>query len=151
MTKVKFESVDMSNLDNEFFDIYTQGYEYHRNLIKSFLPKTKEEHIKDIDEMLKVGKIFKIFLNNELIGILIYQIKNKPYGNVFWVSQIVLSENNRGKGYITNIFSEMKQLAKQEDCNNIMLDCWFKNKHANEVYKHLGFKERTIQYEYKLD
>lgn len=148
---MKFDEVNENNLDDEFIKVYEQGYNYHKNLNTGFfINKTKEEHLEDIKDKLKTNKLFKIYDNNIFIGILIYQIVNKHYGNVLWISQIVVDEKLRGKGYITKIFDEIKIIAKNEKCVSIALSCWVKNEYANNVYKHLGFKEKTITYEYKI-
>ena len=58
------------------------------------------------------------------------------------------TEHNRGIG--TNLIEEIKEIAKLNKCDNIVLDVWSFNDSAIKFYKKKGFKEKKIKMEIEL-
>ena len=52
--------------------------------------------------------------------------------------------------YTGNTKKVAEEIAKKEKCVRVEFCCWSFNKHANEIYNHLGFKEQRVIFEKEI-
>ena len=89
--------------------------------------------------------------NNSIVGVIIFKIKvvkehvNLIDRKVMWIDELVVDENLRGKGIGKRLFDEAKKYAKNNECDDIELNCWNFNENALEFYEKCGMStERKI-------
>ena len=46
--------------------------------------------------------------------------------------------------------NKAKEIAEENNCDRIELNCWMFNENALAMYEHIGFKKQRIMYEMKL-
>lgn len=133
------------DLNDTFFDIYYEGFLYHYNHRKDlFKKKTKEELKEYVFEQIENGlKIIGYFNDNELVGYLGYEIKEKAT-KFIWIDEFVITESERGKGYGTLLMEELNNIAEKEQVKRIELNVFSFNENAIKLYKKLGYKEQRI-------
>ena len=52
---------------------------------------------------------------NNIIGFLIYDIKNKQ-DKIMWIDQLIIDEKYRKKGYGKKLIENAEEIAKKENC-----------------------------------
>lgn len=136
------------DLNDTFFDIYYEGFLYHYNHRKDlFKKKTKEELKEYVFEQIKNGlKIIGYFNDNELVGYLGYEIKEKAT-KFIWIDELVITEKERGKGYGTLLMNEIKNIQEKENIQRIELNVFAFNESAVKLYKKLGYVEQRYIFE----
>ena len=87
--------------------------------------------------------------NNNILGFIIFEIKDKR-SKTLWIDQLVVDEKERGKGISSLLIKKAEEIAKKEKCVRVEFCCWSFNKHANEIYNHLGFKEQRVIFEKEI-
>ena len=58
----------------------------------------------------------------------------------FYICELAICSNQRGKGYGTEALDQLIQLAKDLDCKRVVLDADFRNEGAYRLYSSKGFK-----------
>ena len=58
----------------------------------------------------------------------------------FYICELAICSNQRGKGYGTEALNQLIQLAKDLDCKRVVLDADFRNDGAFRLYSSKGFK-----------
>lgn len=136
------------DLNDIFFDIYYEGFLYHYNHRKDlFKKKTKEELKEYVFEQIENGlKIIGYFNDNELVGYLGYEIKEKAT-KFIWIDELVITEKERGKGYGTLLMNEIKNIQEKENIQRIELNVFAFNESAVKLYKKLGYVEQRYIFE----
>lgn len=136
------------DLNDVFFDIYYEGFLYHYNHRKDlFKKKTKEELKEYVFEQIENGlKIIGYFNDNELVGYLGYEIKEKAT-KFIWIDELVITEKERGKGYGTLLMNEIKNIQEKENIQRIELNVFAFNESAVKLYKKLGYVEQRYIFE----
>ena len=136
------------DLNDIFFDIYYEGFLYHYNHRKDlFKKKTKEELKEYVFEQNENGlKIIGYFNDNELVGYLGYEIKEKAT-KFIWIDELVITEKERGKGYGTLLMNEIKNIQEKENIQRIELNVFAFNESAVKLYKKLGYVEQRYIFE----
>ena len=86
--------------------------------------------------------------NKKIVGYLSYVIKKRHTGKLD-VDQLVILEEYRGKGLGKKLMEEAKQIAKENECDRIELNCWLFNENALNMYEHIGYNRQRIIYEMK--
>lgn len=139
-------------IDNAFIDIYIQGYELHRSMYPDVFRKVeKNDYKKEIaSEFLSHNLVYKIMNGNTLIGIFTAYPTISDNLTTFFLEKLVIDKKQQGKNHFTEIIKKIQEEAKKYGCKAIDLNCWAKNKHAIDIYKHLGFEERNIRFRYNI-
>lgn len=70
-----------------------------------------------------------------------------PTHKTFYIDDICVDENYRGKGVASSLYAFAKQTAKQNGCYNITLNVWEGNDGAECFYKKMGMFTRKTQME----
>ena len=58
----------------------------------------------------------------------------------FYICELAICSNQRGKGYGTKALDQLIQLARDLDCKRVVLDADFRNDGAFRLYSSKGFK-----------
>ena len=140
----------IQDMDNGLLEVFIEGYRYHQagrsDRFKNFSDEElKEDLIKNFEKLTTLV----VLDNDKVVGYLSYTIKER-HTKKLNVDQLVITEQYRGKGLGKKLMNEAKEIALNNNCDRIELDCWVFNEDALAMYEHIGFdKQRTI-YEYKL-
>ena len=120
-----------SNLEKDFDDFWNY------NILKNELQNPNSIYFVAKDK------------NNNILGFIIFEIKDKR-SKTLWIDQLVVDEKERGKGISSLLIKKAEEIAKKEKCVRVEFCCWSFNKHANEIYNHLGFKEQRVIFEKEI-
>ena len=86
---------------------------------------------------------------DRIVGYIQYEIREK-HAKTMWVDQLVIDKQCQKKGYGKLLLDKVIELAKQENCERIELECWAFNDNAVGMYNHIGFSEQRVKLEKKL-
>ncbi len=100
---------------------------------------------KDIDEELENNDFSKTL---SIFGQISFTIKNwilKPILreaeiDEFYIQNICIDENHRGKGIGSSLLEYITDYAKEQRINTLTLDVTIENKKARSLYERIGFK-----------
>lgn len=135
------------DLNDIFFDIYYEGFLYHYNHRKDlFKKKTKAELKEYVFEQIENGLKIIGYYNDELVGYLAYEIKEKAT-KFIWIDELVITEKERGKGYGTLLMNEIKNIQEKENIQRIELNVFAFNENAVKLYKKIGYVEQRYIFE----
>ncbi|MGB1587046.1 MAG: GNAT family N-acetyltransferase [Thermoplasmatota archaeon] len=84
-----------------------------------------------------------------LLGYLVAQKQRRPpiyhHTRVAYLSDAFVVESARGQGILKRFIDDLKSWCKREGITAIDVQIFEANKHAQEVYRHLGFSDyRTV-------
>lgn len=113
----------------------------------------------DLLELLqrKDYEIYVYEMQEEIYGYLFANIQtteNSPIfydEKVYYIDDLCIDENVRGKGIGKALYEFAKQRAKQLNCQRITLHAWTDNNKAVEFYEHLGMKAYRYSMEEKIN
>ncbi len=77
--------------------------------------------------------------NNKIIGYLV-GFPNTAVKGEFWIYQIGMYEEHRGKGIGSKLFARMVEQVKSEGYNSMRSHFKFKNKHSRALHEKFGMK-----------
>ena len=104
---------------------------------------------KDLIDLIENKNVLVAEKNNNILGFIIFEIKDKR-SKTLWIDQLVVDKKERGKGISSLLIKKAEEIAKKEKCVRVEFCCWSFNKHANEIYNHLGFKEQRVIFEKEI-
>jgi ribosomal protein S18 acetylase RimI-like enzyme len=140
--KISIEVVD---------DISKMLYQY--DLIKLLNPNlTKETYQNLLIEMVKNNyKQAICFYQNKPIGVSGFWINSKIYsGKYLEIDNFVVDEAFRGKEIGRQLCNFLIDLAKNENCEVVMLDAYLENINAHRFYEKTGFQKKGFHFIKKL-
>ena len=138
------------DLNDTFFELYYEGFLYHYNHRKDLFKKKSIEELKEyVFEQFENGlKILGYYNNEELVGYIEYEIKEKAT-KFIWIDELIITEKERGKGYGTLLMNEIKRIQDEENIPRIELNVFSFNENAIKLYKKLGYEEQRYIFELK--
>ena len=71
-------------------------------------------------------------------------------GLTCYISAIITNENERRKGYGTQMLEEVKKIAREKGCKGIILDSGIPRKEAHKFYEAQGFERSCYGFDYLL-
>ncbi len=100
----------------------------------------------------ETDELFCAVLDDTIIGFCAYAIVNNLWqeGCISYVYAMVVDEQQRGKGYGTNLIQAAIGKSKQQGMKRIELDSSFHREKAHEFYLKLGFEKRAYLFSYIL-
>lgn len=143
---MNIRKAELEDVNNNLANIFIDGFKFHLNERPDIFEqnKTDKDLTNELIDTIKDGNILLAEEDNKILGFIIFQIKNK-HAKTIWIDQLVVDKNARGKGIAKLLMNRVNDIAIEEKCKRIEFCCWKFNENANEIYKHLGFKEqRTI-------
>lgn len=79
-----------------------------------------------------------IIAEGRMVGFIMYG----KYDGKYWISRLMIDKNHQGKGYGKAAIKKVIEILKEfEDCREIYIDYEPKNKTAETLYEHIGFKK----------
>jgi GNAT superfamily N-acetyltransferase len=117
-------------------------------LLKQLFTKEKfsEKIIKKIYlENIKAKDSIELLLkkNNKTIGYAAVKFRNdfQSQGRIGYLSELIIDESQRGKGFGTKFLKEVMKLSKDKGCKEIQFPSTFKRKKAHKFYMTQGFNK----------
>jgi len=75
-------------------------------------------------------------------------------GDDFYIGNLVVAANLRGKGIGSKIIEHSFELAREKECKRVLLDVIFENSGAKKLYERIGFRkccEKNLWWSNKSD
>ena len=143
---------DFNNVNKLAKQVHELHVNWRPDLFLSVDEVISKENFK---EKIQTKEIYVAKINNEIIGYVTFNIKEKDNHNMRYRKQlqieaICIDEKNRGKGIGTELLNYVKKIAKENNCTDLYLTVNQENKNAIKVYEKFGFKVKNISYSMKI-
>lgn len=124
-----------------------------------FKNKTIEEIRNNLEEMMTLddNNIILVAEDKQVIkGIIICKIRNienhinLKNARVLWVNEICVNQKYRRTGIGSALIEKAKEIAKENNCVRLELNCWELNENAIKFYKNLGLTTQKRVMEIKI-
>ncbi len=109
----------------------------------------------DFEKMIQDKEIFVARIEDEIVGYIIINIKEKNnpsmrYRKQLQIEAICVDEKNRGKGIGTELLEYVRKFGKENNCTDLYLTVNKENEKAIKVYEEFGFKVKSIAYSMQI-
>jgi dTDP-4-amino-4,6-dideoxygalactose transaminase len=129
--EMKIRVLNDYDLDN-YIDLM-----YHMN-------QYKQDIINPNFSLTNNNNIYGLFVNDKLVSTCKLLIENKLYNNLGHIEDVVTSIDNRKKGYIKKLLTEVIKIAKTEyKCYKIVLNC---KEELKNVYESCGMIKTGLSF-----
>ncbi len=136
---MQFRNLQKSDFNFGYLDLLSQLTEVNKNNISfkkfsNFIDKLNENH-----------KIIIIINNNKIIATGTLLIENKiihSISKVGHIEDIVVDSNSKGLGIGKQIVTYLTNLAKENNCYKVILNC---NDHNVGFYQKCGYQKKETQ------
>ncbi len=141
---------------NRVNELAKQVHELHVNWRPDLFLSVDEVISKEnFEEMLQAKEIFIAKIQDEIVGYITFNIKEKNnpsmrYRKQLQIEAICVDEKTRGKGIGTQLLKYVKQYGKENDCTDIYLTVNEENASAIKMYEEFGFKVKSIAYSMQI-
>lgn len=132
--------------DSLFLDttkMITELMNYHRKLNDA--PKeywqTDEQSRVTLDEWIKQGSVYNIFLDNGLVGFFYVRLGGQ---NVAWLEDLFIIEGYRNKGIGKIAMQKLDELMIERGVVSMFVDVIPRNTSAIKLYRECGFDHLNI-------
>lgn len=132
--------------DSLFLDttkMITELMNYHRKLNDA--PKeywqTDEQSRVTLDEWIKQGSVYNIFLDNDLVGFFYVRFGGQ---NVAWLEDLFIIEAYRNKGVGKIAMQKLDELMIERGVVSMFVDVIPRNTSAIKLYRECGFDHLNI-------
>ncbi len=133
---------EIINLNRKLFE---NEYDNYDNTLNIEWPLSKEgkEYFED---SIKNDIVLVAESNNKVIGYLIGNYHERTYNltNQAELSNMCILEEYRSLGVGSKLFTEFKNICKENNINEIVVIASYKNKKGIDFYKKNGFSEKDI-------
>lgn len=128
---MKIRDAKKEDLSNNLLDLYIQGFRYHYNARPDVFGNKTDEQLENdlLNELDKLN--FLILEDSTIKGYIAYHIKDK-HDRILWIDQLVIDEKYRKQGYGKKLVNKLKEIAKNEKCKRVELNCWSFNQDAKK-------------------
>ena len=139
-----------TDISKGLLNVFIEGFRYHYNGRPDIFSNKSDEELKeDLINSIMNDNIMVLEDENRIVGYIQYEIREK-HAKTMWVDQLVIDKQYQKKGYGKLLLDKVIELAKQENCERIELECWAFNDNAVGMYNHIGFSEQRVKLEKKL-
>ena len=141
---------------NRVNELAKQIHELHVNWRPDLFLSVDEVISKeDFEKMIQAKEIFVAKLQDEIVGYITFNIKEKNnhsmrYRKQLQIEAICVDEKNRGKGIGTELLKHIKEFGKENNCTDLYLTVNKENENAIKVYEEFGFKVKSIAYSMQI-
>ena len=147
---IEIKEANVTDIDRGLLCVFIEGYRYHQKDRPDIFNVTSNEMLKeDLVKNFENLSILIALVDNKIVGYLAYRIKEN-HTKKLDVDQLVVLEQYRGKGLGKKLMDEVKNIALNNNCDRIELNCWLFNENALAMYEHIGFERQRIIYELNL-
>lgn len=136
---MEFRNLQKNDFNLGYLDLLSQLTEVNKNNI-SF-----EKFSNFIDKLSENHKIIIIINNNKIIATGTLLIENKiihSISKVGHIEDIVVDSNSKGLGIGKQIVNYLTNLAKENNCYKVILNC---NDHNIGFYQKCGYQKKETQ------
>ena len=142
---IKIDRAKSNDFDNVFI-LLKQLFSKDRLSKK----KTKELFLDTLKSKNYIMLVLKS--ETEIIGFAALNFRNdiQTQGKVGYLSELVIDESKRGKGFGTRLLKSIMTEAKKRKCKEIHFPSTFKRKKAYAFYEALGFNKTAYFFWKKL-
>ena len=139
-----------TDISKGLLNVFIEGFRYHYNGRPDIFSNKSDEELKeDLINSIMNENIMVLEDKDRIVGYIQYEIREK-HAKTMWVDQLVIDKQCQKKGYGKLLLDKVIELAKQENCERIELECWAFNDNAVGMYNHIGFSEQRVKLEKKL-
>lgn len=152
--KAKIEDVEQINpIIIELQELHINGRE------DIFKKKNEDDARKEIIEKIldtDTNVIVEINEKDNVCGVLICKVKvienhvNIKDTRILSVEELGVKKEFKRQGIGRELMQKAKEIAKEEKCSRLELNCWSFNTNAMEFYKSIGMVEQRIYMEMKI-
>lgn len=143
----KATMMDFEEIHSIFQEVHDLHLKNTKDTFKDIDPFTREEFeliLEDKNSFFLVAEEIKIigFINafiNEREGRL------TKFKRTMHIEQIGVAKVEQNRGIGSKLIEEIKRVAKEHNCDNIILDVWSFNDNAIKFYKSKGFTEQRTR------
>jgi len=110
---------------------------------------TLENYDAQISEMIAMNdfKMIGAFIGDEIVGVTGYWMLRMLYcGRYLQISSFIVDEEKRGAGIGKKILDEMEKIARELNCEKIVLDSFTENKKSHPLYFRENFYIRGFHF-----
>ena len=107
----------------------------------------KERPIEAIEMSVRNSDCYGVYLKGEQIGVARVVSDN---ATVFWLCDVIIDEKHRGKGFGSQLITEVIEDSKRKGMKRVELDSAFHREKAHLFYAKLGFEKRAFLFSYTL-
>ena len=136
---MQFRNLQKNDFNLGYLDLLSQLTEVNKNNISS------EKFSNFIDKLGENHKIIIIINNNKIIATGTLLIENKiihSISKVGHIEDIVVDSNSKGLGIGKQIVNYLTNLAKENNCYKVILNC---NDHNIGFYQKCGYQKKETQ------
>lgn len=157
--KLQIRQVNKKDIDKIvpiMFEVAKLHKEGRREIFKE---KTEKEIKKEIIQAM-LNKDSNIIVASDekknVYGVVIYKFKtienhnNLKNAKILWIEELGIKKEFQKQGIGKLLMQKVKEIAKEEKCHRLELNCWKFNQNAIEFYKKIGMQEQRINMEMKL-
>lgn len=143
---------DFNEINLIFKEVHNLHQQNRPDIFKMNNHFTKEEFQNILNDS---KEIFLIIKDKHIIGFIHATINNKESNNLIsnknlFISSFGIKKEYQNKGLGTKLFKELKKIAINQKCDNIILNVWSFNNNAITFYLKQGFKKQRKIMEIKL-
>lgn len=124
--------------------LYKQLMDLHVQIAPESFSSQKNYKL-SLKNKLEKYKLYTYTVNDKIIGIAIYFIHKTTKRKTMFITDFIIDESERGKGFGKKLLKKLHDLAKSLKCNQIHLSVADKNIPAKSLYQSLGYKVSTIR------
>ena len=141
--------IEINNLAKQVHELHVN---WRPDLFLSVDEVIKKEELK---EKIDNKEIFVAKVQNDIVGYIIFNIKEKNNPNMRYRKQlhieaICVDEKNRGRGIGTELLKFVRIIAKKNNCTDMYLTVNEENINAIKIYEKFGFKVKNIAYSIQI-
>lgn len=143
---------DQSKINNLAKQVHKLHVNWNPDLFLDVEEVISEERL---NKLLKTDSIYVAKINNEIVGYIIIDIKEKEnevirYRKLLSIDTLCIDEDFRGQGIGTKMLEFAKNIAKEQNCTDMHLTVNPNNEKAIKVYEKFGMKVHNLSYMMKL-
>lgn len=140
-------NISINEINDSLFldttEMITELMNYHRKLNNA--PKeywqTDDQSRVTLDEWIKQGSVYNIFLDNELVGFFYVRFGGQ---NVAWLEDLFIIEAYRNKGIGKIAMQKLDELMIERGVVSMFVDVIPRNTSAIKLYRECGFDHLNI-------
>lgn len=148
----KATMMDFEEIHSIFQEVHDLHQQNKKKTFKKVDPFTKEEFetlLADKQNFFLIAEEIKIigFIN---AFITVKEGRHTKKRKTMHIEQLGVKKTEHNRGIGTKLIEEIKHIAIDNNCDNIILDVWSFNENAIKFYKNKGFKEQRTRMEIEL-
>lgn len=148
----KATMMDFEEIHTIFEEVHDLHLQNTNKVFKNTDPLTKEEFklaLENENSFFLVAEEIKIigFIN---AFISVKEGRHTKKRKTMHIEQLGVKKTEHNRGIGSRLIEEIKHIAIDNNCDNIILDVWSFNDNAIKFYKKKGFKEKKIKMQLDL-